>query len=159
MAEFSFISVWRIEAPLPRVCDAISQCQQWPQWWKGMEDVEMLAPGDAVGIGSLRRLTWRGKLPYRLVFDVCVTHIVPLTELEGRASGEVEGVGRWYFSNNDDITVIRYEWQVRTNRLWMNIVAPLARPLFKWNHNQVMRQGAEGLARLLDARLVGLTHG
>ena len=36
----------------------------------------------------------------------------------------------------------------------MNRLAPVARPVFAWNHGVVMRQGAEGLARLLDARLL-----
>lgn len=158
MAEFNFVTIWRIQAPLPRVCDAVSCCREWPQWWKGVEKVEEFDPGDAEGIGGLRRFTWRGRLPYRLVFDVRVTRIVPLTVLEGRASGEVEGRGCWYFSSCGDVTVVRYEWRVNTNRLWMNVVAPVARPLFKWNHHQVMRQGAEGLARLLNARLLGLVH-
>lgn len=40
-----------------------------------------------------------------------------------------------------------YEWVVRTTERWMNLLAPLARPAFAWNHNVVMRQGGEGLAR------------
>ena len=158
MSKYSFVTVWRIQAPLPRVCDVISRCRQWPQWWEGVERVEELDPGDEEGIGSLRRFTWRGRLPYRLVFDIRVTRIVPLTVLEGRASGEVEGVGCWFFSSDGDITEVRYEWRIRTNRLWMNIVAPLAHPLFKWNHDHLMRQGAEGMARLLNARLLSLVH-
>ena len=158
MAEFRFVTVWRIEAPLPRVCDAVSQCLLWPQWWKGVEKVEEFDPGNKAGVGSLRRFTWRGRIPYRLSFDVLVTRIVPLTLLEGRASGEVEGVGRWQFSDDGGVTVVRYEWTVRTNRWWMNIVAPIARPLFTWNHHQVMRQGAEGMARLLNARLLSLVQ-
>ncbi len=158
MAKFQFVTVWRIEAPLPQVCDAVSHCLYWPDWWRGVESVEEFDPGDAQGVGSLRRFTWRGRLPYSLTFDVRVTRIVPLTMLEGQASGEVEGVGRWRFSREGDVTVVCYEWQIRTNRLWMNVIAPLARPLFKWNHDQVMRQGAEGMARLLNARLVSLVH-
>ena len=158
MARFQFVTVWRIEAPLPQVCDAVSRCLYWPDWWRGVESVEEFDPGDEEGIGSLRRFTWRGRLPYRLTFDVRVTRIVPLTMLEGHASGEVEGIGRWRFSSEGDITVVCYEWRIRTRRLWMNLIAPLARPLFKWNHDQVMRQGAEGMARLLNARLVSLAH-
>jgi len=52
------------------------------------------------------------------------------------------------FSTSDGVvTVVRDEWHLRSNRCWINIVAPLARPLFKWNHDQVIRQGAEGMAR------------
>jgi hypothetical protein len=39
----------------------------------------------------------------------------------------------------------------------MNLVAPVARPLFRWNHNAVMHQGGQGLADLLGARLLAVT--
>lgn len=158
MAEFRFTTVWHIEAPLAQVSDAISHVLQWPRWWKGVERVEELEAGDADGLGSLRRFTWRGRLPYRLRFDVRVTQIIPLSLVEGRASGEVEGVGRWLLSSDGTITAVRYEWHVRTNRPWMNIAARFGRPLFRWNHDQVMRQGAEGMSRLLNARLLDIVH-
>ncbi|MCA1656715.1 MAG: polyketide cyclase, partial [Actinobacteria bacterium] len=34
------------------------------------------------------------------------------------------------------------------------LLAPLARPVFRWNHDVVMRQGGEGLADRLGARLL-----
>ena len=158
MAEFRLVTIWRIEAPLPQVCNAISSCLHWPDWWEGVEKVEVISPGDANGIGGLRRFTWKGQLPYRLTFDIRVTCAVPLQVLEGRASGELEGVGCWRLSREDPVTVVRHEWHVRTTRRWMNLLAPIAWPLFKWNHDQIMRQGGEGLARLLNARLVNLAH-
>lgn len=159
MAEFRFLTEWRIEASRRRVCDAVSACLDWPRWWKGVIAVEEIEPGDAAGVGSLRRFTWKGRLPYRLTFNARVTRVIPLTVLEAYASGEVEGIGRWCFSEEGALTVVRYDWHVCINRPWMNLLAPVARPLFKWNHDQVMRQGAEGMARLLNARLVSLVHG
>lgn len=158
MAEFSFVTTWHIEAPLPQVCNAISQCKYWPAWWKGVEKVEELDPGDAGGIGSLRRFTWKGRLPYRLTFDIRIVRAEPLKIVEGRASGEVEGVGRWQFTHDAPVTIVRYEWHVRTTRRWMNLLAAFAKPLIRWNHDQLMRQGGAGLARLLNARLVRMAH-
>ena len=54
--------------------------------------------------------------------------------------------------------MVRYEWRVRTKRGWMNLLAPIARPFFKWNHDYVMQRGGEALADLLDARLLGVEH-
>ena len=54
-------------------------------------------------------------------------------------------------------TTVTYEWNVRTTKPWMNVAAPLARPIFRWNHNVVMHQGGEGLAALLGARLLAVT--
>jgi hypothetical protein len=154
MTTYRFVTVWRIEASLARVCDAIHAREHWPCWWKGVEKVEKIATGDENGIGSIARYTWKSVLPYRLTFDVKVTHVEPMVSIEGKAMGELEGIGRWTFSSQGGCTTVRYEWHVRTTKRWMNWLAPLARPLFGWNHHAVMQQGGIGLARLLNARLI-----
>lgn len=159
MEAYDFVTVWCIEAPLERVFQAIYHSERWPEWWRSVENVTELEPGDGSGLGRLRRSTWKGRLPYRLTFDVRVTRIEPLALLEGEARGELEGVGCWRFSTDGRATTIRHEWRVRTTRRWMNVLAPVARPLFEWNHHEIMRQGGEGLARLLSARLVGADPG
>ncbi|HMU63787.1 MAG: SRPBCC family protein [Nitrosomonas sp.] len=148
-AAFSFTTEWRFDAPHEMVCDAIIQCLDWPQWWLGAEQVEKLITGDSDGVGSVHRFTWKGKIPYHFTFTMRVTRYVPGVLLEGGAEGEVVGTGRWDFVRANDITIVRYAWTVRTNRLWMNLLAPIARPIFKWNHDQVMRQGELGLAHWL----------
>lgn len=154
MSEYRFLTIWQLEAPLAAVCKAIENSLAWPEWWPGVEKVEELSAGDADGIGSVRRYTWKGRLPYRLTFDVQVTHMELQTMVEGVASGDVEGIGRWSFANEGALTVARYEWQVRPAALWMRLLSPVASPLFRWNHDMLMRQGGEGLARRLNARLV-----
>jgi hypothetical protein len=154
MSEYRFLTIWQLEAPLAGVCKAIENSLAWPEWWPGVEKVEELSAGDADGIGSVRRYTWKGRLPYRLTFDVQVTHMELQTMVEGVASGDVEGIGRWSFANDGALTVARYEWQVRPAALWMRLLSPVASPLFRWNHDILMQQGGEGLARRLNARLV-----
>jgi hypothetical protein len=43
------------------------------------------------------------------------------------------------------VTAVTYEWNVRTTKAWMNALAPVARPVFAFNHDYVMRRGGEGL--------------
>ncbi len=74
--------------------------------------------------------------------------------LEGVASGELAGTGLWRFFADGDATAVFYQWDVETTRAWMNLLAPLARPAFAWNHDRVMREGGAGFARLLGARLL-----
>ena len=97
---------------------------------------------------------WRSRLPYDLVFDMRTTRADVPRLLEGEGSGELVGIGRWRLFAEDSATAVVYEWNVGTTKPWMNALAPLARPAFAWNHDWVMRNGGEGLARLLGCRLL-----
>ena len=45
------------------------------------------------------------------------------------------------------VTAVVYEWNVSTTKPWMNLLAPIARPLFAWNHDWVMRNGGPASRR------------
>jgi hypothetical protein len=49
---------------------------------------------------------------------------------------------------------IRHDWQVRTTQKWLNFFSPIAKPLLAWNHDEIMRWGAQGLAKKLNAKLI-----
>ncbi|MDI5986642.1 SRPBCC family protein [Halomonas sp. M4R5S39] len=159
MAEFRFVTTWRFEAPIDAVYRAISDSPCWPAWWESLCSVEELAPGDASGIGRRYRYTWKSRLGYRLRFEIRVTRVRPGRSIEGIASGDVQGSGRWQLTEEGRVTRVRYEWRVRPVRRWMALVAPVAGPLFAWNHHAVMQDGATGLARWLDVRLLGTSRG
>ena len=110
-------------------------------------------PGTPCGVGRRGRYAWRSRIPYPIRFEVVSTGSSGRS-LEGEASGGLEGVGRWRFFEQDGATAALYEWNVRTTKPWMNAVAPLAAPVFRWNHDQVMRWGGQGLARHLGCRLL-----
>ncbi len=153
MSGYRFVTTWGLDAPIDRVFAAIDDAARWPQWWEGVLRCQLVEAGDEDGVGNLRRTTWRSRLPYELTFESRVTRVDRPYLLEGSADGELIGFGRWRFYEGQG-TVATYEWNVRTSKPWMNRMAPLARPLFRFNHDFVMRQGAHGLARLLDAPLL-----
>ena len=72
--EYRFLTTWLLESPREPVWDAIYDQKAWPAWWRGVEDVVELEPGDETGVGSHSRLTWRSKLPYDLVFEATTAH-------------------------------------------------------------------------------------
>ncbi|GBD16924.1 hypothetical protein HRbin26_01834 [bacterium HR26] len=87
-------------------------------------------------------------------------HVEPPTLLEGVASGELEGTGRWCLWSEGDWIVVRYDRQARTVKRWTNLAAGIARPLLRWNHDVVMSWGAQGLAKRLGTRVIeGREHG
>ena len=135
---------------------AIWDSDRWPSWWRGVEAVTTLEEGDAEGVGSLGRYVWKSKLPYRLEFDTRITLVERPHRMEGQASGELAGTGTWRLYEEDGVTAAVYDWNVRTTAPWMNLLAPIARPVFAWNHDVVMGWGAEGLSRLLGARLLAV---
>lgn len=120
---------------------------------------------------------WRIQAPLDAVY--AAIHNTPgwmdwwtgVMKVEALAAGDADGIN----------SVLRYVWQGRlpyrmvfdtyappaSTRWWMNLVAPFARTLFIRNHGRLMRQGAEGLARMLRAPLLsqenfdlkaGITH-
>ena len=152
-ASYSFVTTWCLDAPIERVFEAIDDAAAWPEWWKGVTRAELIEPGGEDKIGRVWDLTWRSRLPYDLSFRSTVTRREPPHVLEGSADGELIGTGRWRLYEGRGTAAV-YEWDVRTSRAWMNRLAPVARPAFAWNHDAVMRQGAQGLARLLGAPLL-----
>ncbi len=156
--DYRFATVWTVEAPLPPVFDAICQSLEWPQWWTCVEAVRELAPGEPGGVGNVRRYVWKGWLPYRLDFDIRVTRIEPQVAIDGLASGDVEGCGRWSFAHEGGATRVRHDWRVRIASPGLRLLAGLAGPLVRGNHDYVMACGGQGLARRLDARLVACSH-
>jgi uncharacterized protein YndB with AHSA1/START domain len=160
MPEYSFLTTWCLEASREQVWDAIWESERWPQWWRGVVASERLAEGDETGIGQVGRYTWRSRLPYDLDFEMTTTRVEKPHLLEGEAQGELAGVGRWRLFQEGGadggvpVTAVVYEWNVHTTKPWMNLLAPIARPVFQWNHDWVMRNGGEGLASLLGCRLL-----
>jgi len=151
LTDYSFRTTWVLEAPRERVFELIWDSERWPEWWRGVLSVEKLEDGDAEGVGSLGRYRWRSRLPYTLEFLTRITRVERPWLLEGRASGELDGLGLWRLFEHDGRCAAVYDWRVSTTRLWMNALSPLARPLFAWNHDVVMAWGERGLARRLGA--------
>ena len=154
MAEYAFLTAWRVAAPRDAVFEVIHASERWPEWWDGVESVVKLEEGDAEGRGSLGRYVWRSAMRYRLQFEMRITHVDRPRLMEGSAVGELTGTGTWRLYQDDGATAVLFEWRVRTTRRWMNALAPIARPAFKWNHDRLMRAGGRGLARRLGAELL-----
>jgi carbon monoxide dehydrogenase subunit G len=154
MADYHYISTWQLQAPIERVWPAISDLERLPAWYPAVQEVQTLTPGDPDAVGSRVRYLIKGRLPMRLAFEATITRVVPPRELELRAEGELAGTGRWELEQRGEVTSVRYTWDVRTTKAWMNLAAPVARPLFTWNTRGVLLEAGQGLARFLQVPLV-----
>ncbi len=154
MADYSFLTTWLLDSPREPVWEAIYAQERWPEWWRGVEEATEVRPGEDGGVGSVARMVWKSLLPYRVEFEITTTRVERPHLLEADAVGELAGVGRWRLYEHEGATAVLYEWNVATTKRWMNLLAPVARPAFKWNHDWVMARGGEGISKLLGCGLL-----
>ena len=178
---FDFTSRWQLSTGPETVWDALVDFKTWPEWWPGLRDIEETAPGDENGIGQRANSHWRGPVGYTIEFEVETIEREYPKSLKGRATGELAGSGTWHIStvpgrdqpghgsrrlpstpergdrgrepNRVEWSQIVYEWHVVATRKWMRMLNPIARPVFVWSHDHVMKGGAEGLAGYLDCEM------
>jgi len=155
MTQFALVTHWHLDAPIDRVWDALVAVETWPQWWRYVCKVDLLQQGGAEGLGAVRRYTWASRLPYRLTFQMRISAVERPTLIEGTAEGDLSGTGRWRLVPDDATTRVRYYWTVAVTKAWMRLFSPILEPAFRWNHNEVMAEGGQGLARHLGVRLLG----
>jgi hypothetical protein len=151
---YRFLTTWLLETPRAAAWEVLQDPGRWPEWWRGVERVAELDAGDERRVGSRHRIAWRSRIPYELEFDFTVRRLEAPAFMEGDAEGALQGTGCWRLFEQNGVTAVLYDWNVRTTKPWMNLLAPVARPLFERNHDVVMRWGGEGLARRLGARLL-----
>lgn len=155
MAEkYCFVTRWQLKAPVEDVWDAIYNSLEWPDWWRGVVAARTIEEGDERGISGIREYTWKSVLPYKLHFSSKLVEREDYKRLYGIASGQLEGEGTWHFFEKDGISYIECDWRVSTNIKWMNAFSFMLRPLFRYNHTVVMKWGAKGLAKKLNAELL-----
>jgi uncharacterized protein YndB with AHSA1/START domain len=154
LADYSFLTTWLLESPREPIWDAIYDQASWPQWWRGVEEATEVRAGEESGVGTVARMAWKSLLPYRIEFEVTTTRVERPHILEADAVGELSGVGRWRLYEQGGVTAVLYEWNVATSKAWMNALAPIARPVFEWNHDWVMARGGEGISQLLGCNLL-----
>jgi uncharacterized protein YndB with AHSA1/START domain len=148
VGEYRFITRWRVSAPRQVVWDILTDSQRYPEWWPGYKRCQQLTPG-VTGVGAAAEYVVRGPLPYEVRYCLEVTHYDPPNEVAVSAAGDLVGAGRVVYEPDGDGTLVTFFWTVRTSGFWLNLLVPVLRWLFAWNHNSVMRQGEQGIIRRL----------
>src|SRR5215212_5513844 len=147
---FEFFDEWRLAADPVAVWAVVRDVEGWPSWWPSVRSVRL--------VDGRPRTTWefrfRTRLPYDMAFAAELERDDTLSGVATRVTGRVEGSGQWTASTIEGGTLVRFDWEVAPQLAWMRAVAPIARPIFRWNHRSLMAEGARGLAKRLDTRLL-----
>lgn len=148
MAEYSFVTVWRFDAPVAQVWEALNAPERYPEWWPCIVAYRKLNP-EVHGVGARAERSVRGLLPYTLRYTTTTTRLEKPREIAYDAAGDLVGRGRFVLAPRGEGTEVTFYWDVETTGRWLNWLAPLLRWLFAWNHNWVMARGQRGLAEWL----------
>ncbi|MEX2280406.1 MAG: polyketide cyclase [Acidimicrobiia bacterium] len=155
---YHFLTEMELTSPPDSVEYALSDYTRWPTWWRWARQVESL---DGASPGSLgARYRYRVTTPFRYGFTY-VTEVIETSpsHILVESSGDLEGSGLFRFSRTEEQgTALSFTWLVQTSKWWMNLVSPIARPAFVWNHDLLMTNFAEGLARVTNGDLIAVTH-
>jgi polyketide cyclase/dehydrase/lipid transport protein len=151
---YQFLTTWLLETSRAAAWEVLQDPLRWPEWWRGVQRVGELDGGDGRRVGSRYRIAWRSRVPYELEFEFVVRRVDEPCCMEGEAVGDLSGTGVWRLFEQGSVTAVVYDWDVTTSKRWMNVLGPVARPVFEHNHDVVMRWGGEGLARRLGAKLL-----
>jgi hypothetical protein len=146
-SQYHFVSHWQVKGPIEVVFEILKDGPNYPQWWK-----PAYVNVREIGEKKVRALV-RAKLPYTLEFTTEIVREDPPTAIELKAGGELVGAGLWTLRQIGDTTDIQFLWDVRTEKPWVRFLSPLLKPIFKWNHDWVMKTGETGLRDELKRRL------
>jgi hypothetical protein len=114
------------------------------------------ADGDEARAECLRV---RAATGYGFAYSTETVEVDRPRRIDGIASGNIVGRGRFLVSDGaSGGTDVSFLWLVETPKWWMNLLAPLARPAFTWNHDKVMSDFGRGLAQASGGSLTSVRN-
>lgn len=156
MAHYKFDSEWELEAPIDRVFELLTHPENFQEWWPSVTDSRRLVEGDEEGVGAIVAYTLRSPVFYSMDFQAKTLEVERPRRIHTLVRGDLIGTGTYLLEERAGRTKVVLLWYVSTTRRWMNLVAPVARPLFVWAHHHVMREGAAAMAARFGGRLIGI---
>src|SRR5262249_16227647 len=129
----------------------ITDVPNYPAWWPQFVRVKRL--NDLEDVGARVKVRVKSALPYYMHFTLEATHREPPWIAEVRASGDLNGCVRWELTPEGTGTRLHFHEEVRTGKQLLNVLAPLFKPAFAWNHRIMMTHGEQGLRRIAAREL------
>lgn len=158
-ARYHFITSFTVAAGPEAVWSVLEEAEDWPAWWSWLRRVELLSSGDENGLGAVIRNRVSTPLGYRLTYDGATRRSIRPRLVEFETTGDLVGRGQFLLEpNGDGSTTLVFNWLVETPLWWMNLITPLARPVFAWNHHRIMSDFAEGVGSVIDAHVTGIDN-
>jgi hypothetical protein len=135
---------------------ALMASEEWPSWWRWLKSIDVVREAaSADGVGAIYRNHIDSPTGYAFAFESAVAEVDHLRRIDLTLTGEIVGRIRYLLSDGPSgETRISYAQPVETPKWWMNLLAPIARPGFTWNHDRLMTDFGKGLATASGGELV-----
>ena len=155
-SDYRLFTEWRVAGTIDEVKDILGDAPSLPQWWPSVYlSVDQIADGEPGGVGRTVDLHAKGWLPYTLRWTLTITEPMTDTGFALRATGDLEGTGRWTFAQDGPEVVINYDWRIHASKPLLRRLSWLLKPAFSANHHWAMRRGEESLRLELRRRRLG----
>lgn len=156
---FDLSSTWHLPATPEAVWAIIADTNMsWPNWWPHCTfaapltrtQTESRSQEDILK-ATTAHLNFKASLGYTLTISIHPTEVVAPSEIGFDAGGHLRGIGRVTLvpERQGKATRMHIEWRVRPTQRWMNLLTPIAAPVFRAAHALMMRQGEKGLGKAL----------
>lgn len=156
MAHYQFESEWALTAPIESVYELLAHPEDFSEWWPSVKRSQPLEEGDEDGVGARASYSLRSPLLYSMDFETRAVDVQHPRRIHNLVRGDLVGTGTYLLDSRGAGTTVHFSWHVSTTKTWMNIMAPVAKPLFVWAHHHVMREGATAMASCLGAKLLSI---
>lgn len=149
---YRFATVFTIDVEPHRIWDALTAPKGWLAAYPDVEHWEQKARGGADHLGDRYAIVHHVTGPVKLRYDVEVVRTRIPDRLAWRVTGDVAGTGTFELEQLDDVTDIRFTWEVATTRRWMNVLAPIIRRQLIREYKRSVAAAVHSLARTVDGR-------
>lgn len=148
-AQYHFLSEFALSSSPDAVWAALTDVTGWTSWWSWLKRVEVVRqPTGPANTGGVYKNVVRAPAGYGFDYDVEITAVDAPARIDVFSTGDIEGRGRFILEPRPDGgSNLGFAWLVETPKWWMNLLAPIARPGFTWNHDKLMTDFGRGLAR------------
>ena len=148
-ARYHFLSEYSLTSDREATWTKLTAVTEWPAWWRWLKRVDVVKEATSDdGVGAIYRNHVRAPTGYGFVYSTEIAEVDRLRRIDIISSGDIVGRGRFIVSDAEaGGTNVSFAWLVETPKWWMNLLAPIARPAFTWNHDRLMTDFGRGLAK------------
>ena len=158
--DYAFVTTWRLPATRDEIVEILGDAAGLARWWPSVYlAVDVLEPGDELGLGKVVALYTKGWLPYTLRWQFRVTESDPPAGFALVADGDFVGRGVWTLrevapagAEGGPVTEVEYDWRIRAEKGVLRTFSLVMKPIFSANHHWAMRQGERSLRLELARR-------